>query len=308
MPNAALTQLFDRIAADAAVSAEEALEIRRTIFPNGVVDRAEAEALFQVAGRVANDDAEWRTAFIEAIGDHVLIAGGHIGEEDARWLLDQLPDVAGAPLAALLLLDIVRRAETAPAFLVQATRERLCALLAAHPIGVQETHWVRTLLHAPAASGGVSITEAEAQWLFAIEAAGAAHVHHPAWGDLFVKALLNHLMGLRASPLLTREAELSRRTWLATPHRPSPRGFLARAFSGGLAGFFEALDVPDQDTEIAAYYDTRALQLAEDEVLTQAEAATLLAHARVDGIVTANEARLMEEVRLLEAKGNTPLN
>jgi hypothetical protein len=306
MPNAALSQLLDRIAADGAVTAQEALEIRRAVFPDGVIDRAEAEALFQLAGKVANEDAAWRAAFIEAIGDHVLVAGGHLGDQDGKWLLAQQPDAAQSPLSplpALLLVDVLRRAETAPDFVVQKARALLAAVLAQGPIGVEETQWVRTLLNAPAAGDGVSINAEEARWLFAIEAAGASHTHHPAWGDLFVKALLNHVMGLRASNLLTREAELSRRTWLQTPHRVSPRGFLARAFSGGLAGFFEALCVPDQDKEILAYYDTRALQLAEDEVLTQAEVASLLASVRADGVVTANEARLMEEVRLLEAKG-----
>jgi hypothetical protein len=305
MSNPLINQLLERLGADGVVTEEETLELRRSVFENGLVGRAEADGLFVLAGKVANDDPSWKRAFIEAIGDHVLIAGGHISHADANWLTSRLAEDQADALSAFLAVDVLRRAETAPPALVETAWTRLSAALARGPITELGAEWVRALLFAPAASGGLSVSAGEARHLFAIEAAADGKPNHAGWDDLFVKAILNHLMGLRASPILTREAELARRSWLLEPRDPARLGFLAAAFSGGLGGFFRALtgarDLEIKD-EIDSYYDMRAVQLAEDEALTEAEVAKLLAAVRADDKTTVNEARLLEEVRLLQAE------
>ena len=82
MRNLALQTLADQVAADSAISAQEALELRRTIFPDGVVSREEAEMLIALAARVANSEPQWSHAFVEAISDHVLASGAYPGHVD----------------------------------------------------------------------------------------------------------------------------------------------------------------------------------------------------------------------------------
>jgi hypothetical protein len=72
MSNHALLTLSDHIAADRKISADEALELRKAIFPDGVVSREEADVMIALEGRVANTDEAFQHAFVEAIVDHAL--------------------------------------------------------------------------------------------------------------------------------------------------------------------------------------------------------------------------------------------
>ncbi|MDX2235357.1 MAG: hypothetical protein NW200_12735 [Hyphomonadaceae bacterium] len=291
--------LLDRVAADRRVSDAETLDLRRAVFADGDVDRAEAGALFDIAGRVANEDAAWAEAFVEAVGDHVLGPDRHITDDRAGWLIMHAP-LAGA-LAAPLLVSALDRAESAPAALAAAARAAVLKAVADAPLDARAVAWVRTCLHAVAGDGAAHIGAEEAQWLFDLDAAVDGRPNDPAWSDLFVKAILNHVMGQRPSALLGRESRLARRAWLEAPVRPAPVGFLARAFAGGLDGWRARIAEPGEVDAFEAAYAERLAHAAEDAVLTLDEVTRLVALARADGKRTANEARLLEEVRRLEA-------
>jgi len=302
-PALKLHALVDRVAADGRVSAEEVLALRQTVFPDGVVDHEEAGALFALAGHVANDDgaqsAPWAEAFIEAIGDHVLGADRFITDNMARWLVEKAPR-AGA-LATPLLLKVLDRAESAPETLAAAARAAVLEAVATAPLGARELGWVRTCLFTLAGDGAAYVTDAEVRWLFALDAATDGRANDAGWPDLFVKSVLNHVMGHRPSTFVARDSQAARRDWLAAPAAPSALGFLGRAFEGGLDGYLARVFSPGEADAFEAHYARRLAEAAEDSRLTLQEVTRIVTLVRADGKRTANETRLLEEVRQLEA-------
>lgn len=289
-----LEALVEAAAADGRVSAEEALAVRRAVFPDGAVCAAEAGALFDLAARVGESDPAWGAAFVEAIGDHVLGPDRFVDDMRARWLIEAAPKAG--PLHAPLLVDVLRRAEAAPETLAEAARAAVLAGLGDGPIDAATLAAIRTVLFALAGDQAVHVSREEAQWLFALDAAAAGRDNDPAWGDLFVKALLNHVMGQRASALMDREAQRGRLHWLNAPVRPAPLSFLARVGEGGLETFRRRLFFDEVDA-FEGHYEARLAEAANDARLDPEEAEALVAMVHVDGRTTPNEARLMEELR-----------
>ncbi len=165
MRNLALQTLADQLADDKTISADEALELRKAVFPDGVVSREEAEMLISLAARVANSDAAWSHAFVEAITDHVLAAGaypGHVDEATVSWLTTRFGKEGPRETEVEAVLKILERAESAPEYLSAFARERVGALLALAPVGAAETETVRRCLYASSGSGPESDRSLEA--------------------------------------------------------------------------------------------------------------------------------------------------
>lgn len=293
--------LVDQVGEDRVVSAEEAMVLRRAVFPDGVVDRAEADALMVLARKVADDDGAFAALVAEAIGDHVLAGDGQINDADAGWLA-QRADRLTADRRARVLVDVLRRADAAPPSLAEAARNAVLAHLSGKALSAADVTLVRTLLHASAGCGAVHVTEKEVEFLFALDASSDGLAHHADWQDVFVRAVLNHLMGQRQSALLDYAAMADRRAWLEADTPFSPGAFWARALAGGFAGWKERLSTPTEVEQFEGYYETRNQEAADDARLTLHEVATLVARVRADGKRTANEEALLAEVRRLETE------
>lgn len=303
-----LAALVDRVAADGRVSEDEALQIRRAVFPDGDIDRAEATALFQLAARVANDDDandgdNWAEAFIEAIGDHVCGPDRFVHDDAAAWLIANAAQ-AGA-LKVPLLLKVLDRAECAPESLAAAAREALAVRIGAGPLLVNDLADIRTCLFALAGDACAQVSEAEARWLFALDAATDGADNDPAWGDLFVKAMLNHVTGQRTAEILSRNQQRDRLDWLRAPVKAAPLDFLARAPQGGLAAYRRRI-FHNEAANFEAHYAARLAEAEHDARLTLDEVSRLVALVRADGKRTANEQRLMDEVARLETEQAGP--
>jgi len=65
-------------------------------------------------------------------------------------------------------------------------------------------------IYAPSAAGGIMVSRAQAELLFDLNSAVAAADNNPAWRDLFVTALANHLMFPNISPATTTAERCSR--------------------------------------------------------------------------------------------------
>lgn len=300
MRNLALQTLADQIAEDRAVSAEEALELRRAVFPDGIVSRDEAEILIAIAARVANTDGAWTGAFVEAITDHVLGAGpypGHVDETSASWLMERFGREGPRETEIETLLKVLERSESAPEALSAYVRTRLAGLLAGAPVGAAETELVRRALYAASGSGAIAVTEAEARWLFALDAETAACASDASWRDLFVKALLNHLMGRRAPDLLRANAMLARQAWLSAP-TPGVLGLLRGLMP---PGWFQTARAPDGVAAWEQHYEARNAQTEADAALTLEEIAWTVGMVQQDGARTPNEEALLAAIRALEA-------
>ncbi len=302
MRNLALETLTDQLASDRSISADEALQLRRTVFPDGVVTRQEVEALIALEARVANSDSAWAAAFVEAVGDHVLQSGtypGHVDEAAASWLVARFGHEGARETEIETLVKIIERSESAPEYLSAFVRERVAKLLAGKPVGAGEVELVRRCLYAASGSGATAVTEAEARWLFALDAESDGRANDPAWSDLFVKALLNHLMGRRAPALLEAEDMLARQSWLNAPNA-APGVRLGAMFEGGLAGFVAKVRRGGIRDRLEAHYEAANAQAEEDARLTLAEIAWAVGMSKEDGKRSANEEALLAEIRALE--------
>ncbi len=321
IPNVMMA-LIEKLAADGRISAEEALDVRRAIFPDCAVSRQEAEALFLLNERVGGDDPAWNACFVEAICDHLLLADapqGHITDEGAAWLESRVrrDAVLEGPTEVELLLTLLEKAESAPARLSELARlyvghavlsgagyEGRDPALVPGQIGESELKLIRRVLYAAAGAGNVFITREEAEWLFELDAATEGRAHVAGWRDLFVSALMNHLFAAGPTGLLDRDAMLGRAQWL-NAGTGGLGSFFGRIFSGGREGYVEKVDQPNAQDAMATHLQKREGQARVAEALDMSEAAWLVTRIRADGRRTANEQALVEAVRA--AKGEDAL-
>lgn len=304
MYNSALLSLADDIATDRTVSAEEALQLRKEIFPDGIVSRQEAEVLIALAARVANSDEAWVGVYVESIVDHVLQSGtypGHIDEATAQWLMDRFGDDGAVETEMEVILRCVERSESAPEALSAFARQRVAAYLRGHPIGESETELVRRCLYAASGAGATSVTEAEARWMFGLDAESAGRANAPSWSDLFVKSALNHLMGRRAPALLQASAMLARESWHARD-KGFPGSSVLTMFEGGLKGFLGKLREASTLDRLEAHYERSVEEMQSDECLTLEEMAWMLGMTQEDGMRTPNEEALLTALREIETE------
>jgi hypothetical protein len=298
---AALKILAARIAADSVVTEGEAMAMRFELFPDGMIDREEAEVLLRLNARVRGEGSAWRDAFVEALTDHVLHAedpAGHLGDATARWLETRIlnDDRLDRDCEMALIVNVLRRAETAPAAFAAFVRDRIFQLLTSPPpsdLGAQEVELIRTVLFAEGGSGSIAVSRDEAEWLFAIDSATDGGKHHESWRDLFVKAICNHLMAAAAPALLDRTRVLHR----ARLAKPAGVWGAWRTFAANPRPDFGALSEPSPGAIIAQAYEKRVAEMRAAERLTLDEIAWVSARVHGDRRVTANERAVLEELK-----------
>jgi hypothetical protein len=312
---APLMTLVEAFAADGQVSHEEVAKLRASLFPDGVVSRGEAEALFVLNDRVAGGDASWGPAFAEAIADHVIDGGeprGHVTDEGASWLESRIKGDAKLTRATELevVLKTLERAETAPPHLGHMARDlvRRAILDQDNILGgdrdrvpgqikAEEAELIRRTLHASAACGGVWVTREEAEWLFELDEATVGFAHDPDWQDVFVKGVLNHLFNPAPSALVGREASRRRGAWLAEKTPLDAARFWGRAFTGGPRGFGQRVRQPDAIDAMESHYAERVAVGEAAEAFDLAEATYISVRTRKDGRKSPNEQALMIAIK-----------
>ena len=297
----ALLALADDIAADRRISAEDALRVRKDIFPDGVVSRQEADVLIALEGRVHDSDEAWAQAFVEALSDHVLQAGtypGHVDECASAWLRASFAHDRPSKTELEALVNIVERAGSTPASLQSLTRERIYRFVAGRAMTAADVDFVRRCVYANAAVG-----DAEMQWLFALDAECDGRANDPAWRDLFVKAALCHVAGRRAPATLEADMMLAREARFAEP-RPgvTPLSLVKSIFKGGLGGYVARARAPGWVEGMEDRYEEANAGAEDDAKLTVAEIAAMLGFSEADGKLTENEQALMAELHKLEAE------
>ncbi len=321
IPNVMMA-LIEKLAADGRISADEALDVRRAIFPDGAVSRQEAEALFALNERVGGDDPAWNACFVEAMADHLLLANepkGHVTDEGAAWLESRIgrDAVLEGPTELELLVTLLEKAESCPARLSDLARQYVShavlsgkgyegrdPALVPGQIGEGELKLIRRVLYAAAGAGNVFVTREEAEWLFELDTATEGRAHVAGWRDLFVSALMNHLFAAGPSGLLDRDSMLGRAEWLKAG-TGGVGAFFGRIFAGGREGYVNNVDQPNAHDAMDTHHQKRDGQARVAEALDMNETAWLVTRIRADGRRTANEQALIEAVKA--AKGEDAL-
>lgn len=199
--------------AERHLSAEGLLALRREGWGDGVITRAEAEALFALNAALRDRTPEWCDFFVEAIGEFVLNGTEprlQCSLEEAEWLIAQIDsDGAVESLVELeTMVRIIERAENVPErlkiyVLNQIEREMLTGTgptrhggdLSATHISAAECRILRRVIFASGGCAPAAVSRFEAEMLFRLKDATLHEENAAEWDNLFVDGVTNYLKG-----------------------------------------------------------------------------------------------------------------
>ncbi len=248
MPNANVETLIRSVGADGYVSADDVLFLRKNVFADGVVSRAELAALFRLAEKAPQGDREWADYFAETAADFFLREeepNGYLTNEEFEHLEAFIARDGGkaSTIEIQLLVALMEKATATPPDMASFAADQFRRLIAERKGGPrmskQDVELLRRYLYASAGDGSIAITRDEAELLFDLHELTITADNDPSWADLFIKAIAAHLMAHVGYRPLPREEALRLHDWVKD-QTVNPAGFFGRMFSGGLSGIREA--------------------------------------------------------------------
>lgn len=240
--------LIRSVGADGHVSADDVNFLRKQVFADGVVNRAELAALFALAEKAPQGDREWADYFAEAAADFFLREEephGYLTASEFEHLESFVirDGKKASSIELQLLVTLMEKATATPPAMAEFTAEQFLRLIADRKGGPRisrsDADLLRRYLYASAGDGSIAITREEAELLFDLHELTYAADNDPSWADLFIKGIASHLMAHVGYRPLPREEALRLHEWVKD-QTVDPRGFFGRMVSGGLAGIREA--------------------------------------------------------------------
>ena len=270
---APISDLAAAVKASATITADDLLTIRRAVWPDGKIDPAEAEAIFDVNASVKGASQDWIDFFAEAITTYLVRQQapiGYVDDAQADWLMTKIDadgrvdSLGELELLVKILEDATNVPERLKAYALKQIEQVVLSgtgptrdggSLDPGSINATEVKLLRRMLFAQASDGPASISRPEAEMLFRIKDATLAAVNAPEWQTLFVQAVGNHLMAHDLYHPLAREQAARLDTFMNDTHS-SVGGFLGRMFRSnpaeGFRDVFGKQVVVDEDAAIAA--------------------------------------------------------
>jgi hypothetical protein len=280
---------IEAILASGRITADGVLMLRRRVFLKGVVTQADAEMAFRLNDQLGSAaDATWAPFFLEALTDylvHQAEPSGYISEANADWLIARISRSGRVETETELelLVKALEKAKSSPVKLIRFALEQVKwgvlegdgyignnRKLEPGIVGEGESELVRRMLYAFGGDGNIAVTQQEASVLFDINDATAETENHPAWSDLFVKALANFLMATSGYQVPTRQEALRREAWLDSP-TPGVGAFMSQMLAGSLSAVWDAyqhgtLDGEPRKTEASGLTIGYEPRVTEEEV------------------------------------------
>lgn len=295
-------------AADGRITAEELLALRREGWGDGIITRAEAEALFAVNNALVERTSEWCDFFVEAIGEFVLNGTPprlQCSTEEAEWLISQIDHdgVVESMVELETMVRILERAENTPDRLKNYVlgvieREVLTGTgptrcggeLAATRITAAECRIIRRVIFASGGHGPAAVTRFDAELLFRLKDATLAEENAAEWDDLFIDGVANYLKGFTLQNAQLSHARRSELEAFIADNKPSVGRFMGRVAREApkVANHFGKVFGKKQDTGT----DYEALAAA-GEAVTDYESEWLEQMIDADGEVDELESRLI---------------
>lgn len=302
------------------ITAAQVLKLRWEVFGDGVVDRAEAEQLFDLNDACTFKDPAWNDFFVDSLTEYFVWRQkprGYLGDGAAQFLIERVTRDGriDGPTEMELVVNIVHWAREVPedvlVLALSAVKETVLSgggtlfgpkRRRGGVIDRADVEIIRKLVYAGGGGGAHTITRREADLLFDLNNATVASNNADTWRELFVKAVASHVMFPRGAPRLpgVREAE-RREAWL-NDRRGVGRllgdmgGAMRDAIVGGnLAETWAAADifgtrVKHEDAERQRRAQAEAHRR---EAIDGAEAAWLMTRIGEDGIIHDNEKSLL---------------
>jgi hypothetical protein len=308
------SELIATLLAKGSLDAEDVLRLRREIYGDGVIDRAEAEAVFELERSCNSKSPEWLAFFVDELTYYFVYKAqprGYVSEENAQFLTDQIISDGriNGPTELELLIDIVSSAHSCPeelvVFVLDAVKESVLSPdtaaydpdRAAGVIDAVDVEIIRRVINAGGGGGSYTVTRREANLLYDLNRATSQSVNAEGWRDLFVKGIASHLMFPLGSPDVPDvERILEYEAW--RDQRPTfGRFLLALGSKLNLAGFKEGWSEIDafgrpRDREEANLQESMAR-----ERIDEAEAEWLISRVAEDGSPDDNELALLAFIK-----------
>jgi hypothetical protein len=257
MPNSAVVEaILER----GVIAAADVLTLRHRVFWKGVVTAADAEMVFRLNDRLGpGADPSFAPFFVEVLVDYTVNQAephGYVSEENADWLIARIAHAGRVDTETELelLVKVLEKAQSSPVRLVAFAIEQVeqGVLTGEGPVGhgrrlrpgvvdEAEVELLRRILYAFGGDGNIAVTRREAELLFDINDATAVAENHPAWSDLFAKAITSFLMAGAGYRVPTRQEALRREAWLDAP-TPGAAAFMGRMLTGGLEAVWDAIE------------------------------------------------------------------
>lgn len=302
------------------VTAEDVRNLRREMFPDGVISRAEAERLIALAERSPDGDPEWREFYVEALTAHLVDQArpeGYVSPEDADWLVSGVRRDGRVETAMELeaVVHILERAKEAPASLAGFALQQVKATVlrgegpgregafAPGVVTAEDVKLMRRVVFARAGGGRLKVTTEEATAIYDIHDATASAENDPSWREFFVKTMANYLMAHFAFAPPTRAEAAHREAWLERDGRTGVGGFFGKMFRGGPRAISGAYRLErDMAEQTAARDRARMAEARAAEQVTGAEAGWLTQRIQRDGVLHADERALIAYLKTLGAE------
>lgn len=293
------------------ITDEDVLRLRREVYRDGIVSRAEAHDVFELDHAVSEKPESWREFYVEALADFLVnreAPRGYISAENAAWLIDWIAHdgVLDHRTELELLIKTMEKATRVPPPLAGFALDQVATAvvdgkgvlargrkLTPGMIGEDEVEILRRILYAAGGPGNIGITREEAEVLFRINDHTSEADNHRSWTELFTKAIAFSLMAASGYTAPSREEALRREAWLDDTS-VNLGGFFSRMLSSSLDAH---LDAVRSTSGSESYYGRRNAELeaqrASSEQVDAAEAEWLAERIGRDGVLHANEKALL---------------
>ena len=318
---ATFQDFIECLSAKGRITSEDVLELRRGVFPDGAIDRLEAEAVFHLDRTCGDKDPVWTRFYVDVLTDYFVWQSkprGYVDDTMAQFLVDEIvrdgriDSVSELELLINVVHWAVRCPEALPVFVLRAVKESVlnpetAAYGSNRPpavISPADVEILRKVLYAPGGPGGLTVTRSEAELLFELNDATAESDNAPGWPDLFVKAVASHLMFPRGAPEPPDAGEaLRREAWLEERHgvghllmgvgKSLTRGWISTGEVWrelDVFGTRRAREEPDMEA-------ARTREARSREAIDAAEARWLAERLERDGALNENERKLLAFIK-----------
>ena len=308
-----VSEFATRLESCNTIGDEDVLRLRREIFADGLVDRAESELIFRLEKNCQDKCQAWNEFFVDALTDFFVWKQdprGYLSDAAAHYLIESIaPDgKVGSGTQLEFLINVVHWSSHCPEEVVllclEAVKESVLQGNGAYGDGRvagvidhADVELVRKVIYAQGGDGSLTITRREAELLFDLNDATVNANNADTWQDLFVRAVASHLMFPRGAPSVLDADEMKRRdAWLSD--RRGVGGLLmavGRALANPMKRWSMAHhgDEGDQGTsKVAGGQEAFAR-----ESIDAAEAEWLIGRITEDGILHPNERALMAFIK-----------
>jgi hypothetical protein len=310
---------ISEIKARSAIKDTDVQKLRRAYYEDGRISFEEAESLLDLNDTCLAQDGAWADCFVEMLTDFTVNQAepeGYVTAENAEWLRNKISKVGKvqSKTELELLINVLDKARWAPVSLVQFALEQVRDAvvtgdgpirsgrnLTPGEVSEAEVDLLRRILYAFGGDGNIAITRAEAEILFDINDRTAGANNHPAWQDLFAKAIGNCVMAASGYAAPSREEALAREQWLNRRGDLS-LGNIAAGMAASPKSIFAAYRELGPEERAIARLERHKVEIVTAEEVTPAEADWLATRIGKDGKLTPNEDALMKFLMQEQAK------